>query len=40
MIAILSLGWYTEGKTFTLIDIVGVVLAVVGAWQYAVWGKK
>ncbi|EGP84389.1 unnamed protein product [Zymoseptoria tritici ST99CH_3D1] len=40
MIAILSLGWYTEGKTFTLLDIMGVLLALVGAWQYAVWGRK
>jgi solute carrier family 35 protein E3 len=40
MIVILSLGWYTEGKTFTVLDVIGVVLALVGAWQYAVRGKK
>ncbi|KAI5361941.1 Putative sugar phosphate transporter domain-containing protein [Septoria linicola] len=35
MLAILALGWYSEGKVFTALDIVGIVLALVGAWQYA-----
>ena len=35
MLMILTLGWYSEGKIFTAVDILGVVLALAGAWQYA-----
>lgn len=35
MLAILSLGWYSEGKIFSAMDIGGVLLAFLGAWQYA-----
>ncbi|KXT01903.1 hypothetical protein AC579_1615 [Pseudocercospora musae] len=35
MLVILALGWYGEGKVFSAVDIVGVILALAGAWQYA-----
>ncbi|KXT05528.1 hypothetical protein AC578_3710 [Pseudocercospora eumusae] len=35
MLAILALGWYSEGKVFSPVDTVGVILALAGAWQYA-----
>ncbi|SMQ49433.1 unnamed protein product [Zymoseptoria tritici ST99CH_3D1] len=34
MLSILSLGWYSEGKIFTLVDVVGILLAFSGAWWY------
>ncbi|KAM3414600.1 Solute carrier family 35 member E3 [Cercospora zeina] len=35
MLAILSLGWSSEGKVFSAMDIGGMILAFLGAWQYA-----
>lgn len=35
MLTILALGWYSEGKVFTWVDIGGVILAFAGAWHYA-----
>lgn len=35
MLVILALGWHSESKVFSVLDVVGVGLALIGAWQYA-----
>lgn len=35
MLVILSIGCYSEGKIFSSMDVLGVGLALTGAWLYA-----